>query len=239
MKKLLLFLIFTTGVNAEYTSTYLEQHMKDRIRKEEIRLILEIGSSHCLDAVLLHEYYNCPVIAFEAAPQLIPRCKEAIKDHPSIQLINKAIWSKPGPLEFNYCTSSPATSSVYSFDYPSLAEHNKTDIKTEQNNWPVEKTLVEAVRLDEWMAENNIERVDLICMDVQGAALEVLKSLGNKLQEVKYIITEVEYKPIYQDEKLFPEINAFMTKNGFTCFYQLDDKSLFNDVLYIRNDLLN
>lgn len=222
-----------------YISTYLDPQITKLINKQEVKLILEIGAHDCLDSILLSDYYNCPIIAFECLPIAIEKCKIAITNQPQIKLVEKAVWHKTGILDFHYSPPHAASSSCYLFDYESIAKHNHCDYSAMAAHYPMTCIQVEATRLDEWLQKNEIDQVDLICMDVQGAALPVLKSLGSYLKKIKYIVTEVEYKPIYIGEALFPEIRSFMEQNGFTPFnYSSPEGTQFNDVLFVRNDLL-
>ena len=86
------------------------------------------------------------------------------------------------------------------------------------------------------MKENQLNGVDLLCIDIQGATLSALKSMGAYISKLKYVICEVEYRSIYKGERLFEDIRDFMESNGFVCHYQ-DESCLWNDVLFIRQDL--
>lgn len=87
------------------------------------------------------------------------------------------------------------------------------------------------------MQQEGIEQIDLLCIDIQGAALNALKGLGDHINNVKYIITEVEYNTIYRGEALFPEIKAFMSEKGFQCFYE--ESGLFSDILFVNKKYLD
>ena len=52
-------------------------------------------------------------------------------------------------------------------------------------------------------------------MDLQGAELIALKSMGKELlSTVKVIHTELEMTPIYKDQCLFEDVNQFLKNNG-------------------------
>lgn len=222
----------------DYHSTYLEKKFLDHIDPSEVKVILEIGSHHGKDAVLLQKHYNCPVFAFEASPINVQEIKKNIADHPNVFLIEKAVWNETKPISFFHCNNHPGSSACYQFDYPALAKREKRPLKEALIKYKLQEFKVEATRLDDWLLENEIDGIDLICMDLQGAELPALESLGKYLPTVKYVITEVEYQEIYKGEALFPAINDFMKKHGYTCYFQLNKKHLFNDVLFVRNDLL-
>ena len=50
-------------------------------------------------------------------------------------------------------------------------------------------TNIKMSTLEEELVKYNIEYVDLLCMDVQGYELNVLKGAGNFIRKIKYIIT--------------------------------------------------
>jgi hypothetical protein len=57
--------------------------------------------------------------------------------------------------------------------------------------------------------------IDLICMDLQGYELQALKSAGNFLSKIKYIITEACYVSTYVGGVNFEDLNKFLNENGF------------------------
>lgn len=228
----------------DYQSSYLTNQVNSKINRSEVRLIIEIGACDCKDSVMLSNYYQCPLIVFECAPKSIIQCKKNIMNYPNIRLVEKAVWEKSGPMIFNYCAQHPGSSSCFPFDFDSLAQVNRDHpilckISELEKHYKMEPVEVEAVRMDDWLGENNINEIDLVCMDTQGATLPILRSFGKYLQKIKYIITEVAYKPSYKNENLFPKIKLFMEQNGFVCFnYETDSNAFFNDVLFVRKDML-
>ena len=114
----------------------------------------------------------------------------------------------------------------------------------------VEGVLVERVRYDAVYAdENRVERsvkipvraldsliaaaepgigraVDFLSIDTQGTEFEVLQGARKAIaSNVLALTVEVEFRPMYEGQKLFPEIFAFAAKNGFDfiCFSRLHD----------------
>jgi FkbM family methyltransferase len=232
----LLFVLVQSLFLSAYNSSYLEKQFLKLIDKNEINFIIELGGYEFKDTLLLYNHYKCPIIVFEPNPNLVTQNYNKIKDIEDITLVAKGIWDTTGIKDFNLCSWTGA-SSYFTIDYQSLGDWNKKSARAMKLELPMTPISTETIRLDEFIDNENLPQVDLICMDVQGAALNVLKSLGSKLSSVKYIITEVEYNTIYEGEALFPQIRAFMKKNGFTCFGYLKKRALFNDVLFIRNDL--
>jgi len=201
----------------------------DRIDKSKIKTIFEIGSRDAKDAIELSDLFHQHVFAFECNPTAIELCKANIGDNPNITLVPLGVWDTSGELSFfRVLDGNIGASSFFEFNpqarnYPDIVEEGLVQ----------EEIKVSTVRLDEYLNENNIENIDLLCMDVQGAAFEVLSSLGTQLAKVKYIIVELETHPIYSGEMLYEEVDRFLIQSGFERVSEaLESGSLFGDVLY-------
>jgi len=57
---------------------------------------------------------------------------------------------------------------------------------------------IRTMRVDTYCKINNINSIDFVWMDVQGAEIEVLKSFGNILQSTKFIYTEYSNLELYE-----------------------------------------
>jgi FkbM family methyltransferase len=112
---------------------------------------------------------------------------------------------------------------------------------------------IDVVSLDDFCAEESVEEIDFLQIDVQGLTLEVLKGSQNLLsQSVLAIQAEVEFAPLYSGEALFPEVDIFMREQGFVLFDLLPPhrgqrsplhsqnrpgQVLWTDVFYLRDPL--
>lgn len=94
--------------------------------------------------------------------------------------------------------------------------------------------MVEATRLETCCARLGITSIDLLCMDVQGAELRALKGLGGMLQQVRYVITEIEIKPLYYGQSVYPEVHAYLKASGLRQAAEVYRDPWFSDYLYIR-----
>src|SRR5947207_3839456 len=74
---------------------------------------------------------------------------------------------------------------------------------------------VETRPLDDALTETGWSSVDFIKIDVQGAALDVLKGAGRTLSTCHSLLVEIEFVPIYVGEPLFAEVDAFLASTGF------------------------
>ena len=213
---------------------YLNEKFTSWIDKKTVRTVLEIGSRDAIDALDLSQYYKAHVFAFECNPEAIAICKHNIGNNPNITLVPLAAWKENTSLNFFPVIPGGqvvciGASSLFKFD-------PKGPVQDTQKQGDV---IVKAVRLDTWIDEQKIENVDLICIDAQGATLQVVQGLEKYLPKVKYIIAEAEYKRFYLEEALYPEIEAYLLSKGFFPVTKINHHDLYADVLFVRKDLIS
>ena len=214
-------------------STYLNKCFTNYINKEEIKIIFELGSRDLLDALELKKYYNkSKIYSFECNPDSIIECEKNLINNNDITLIKKAVSIENTNVDFYPFDRTKydniGASSMYLIDF---TKRNKNDPDYNREN-PQYKITVEGIRLDKYMNENSINNIDLLCMDLQEYELNALKSLGNKLNNVKYIITECSINNTYINGTYFKELNDFLIKNNF--IYISND---YGDINYILNNV--
>lgn len=220
-----------------YCSPYLDPAILSKINKNDVNTILEIGGYDGSDSLALYEYYKCPIISFECAPTSIKKYRILTMHHQGIKLVEKAAWHTTEKIDFFYCPTYPSASSCFMFDYSLMAKRNRVDLEHMIREYPIQRVTVEATRLDEWLASNEYNSIDLLCMSPQGSIMPILQGLGSRLNSIKYIITQVMYERIYHDEAVFSEVNAFMNSYGFTSF-NVSSTDFFNTVVFVKNELI-
>ncbi|MEM7267913.1 MAG: FkbM family methyltransferase [Pseudomonadota bacterium] len=87
----------------------------------------------------------------------------------------------------------------------------------------VEKVDFETKRLDD-MAE--LERVDLLMIDIQGGEVAVFDNAGKKLASAVAVITEAAFYPIYVDQPLLDDQMKALRRSGFALHKLLHTKSV-------------
>lgn len=200
--------------------SYLDYLFLEKIKKDSVKVIFELGSRDLLDAVKLSNYYNCKVYAFECNPDCLSVCNETLSQLPSsvkenIYLSTDAISLENGDITFfpfdltEY--DNMGSSSMFKIDF---SLRNTSDPDFNRKN-PQKTIILKGKRLDTFMNENNITNIDLLCIDLQGYELNALKSLGSYLQNVKYIITECSIKSTYVGGANFSELNEYLTNHNF------------------------
>ncbi len=182
-------------------------HFTDRIPRDEINTIVELGSRDALDAIWLSYIFDAEAYAWECHPDLWLKMKENISHFDRVHMVDKAVWSEDTTLDFFPVTNgNVGASSCFEADNEvEGAPH------LEQT-----KITVEAIRLDDWANKNNISNIDLLVMDLQGAEVEALKGAGDLLNNVKYIITEGCVQPFYQGAPHIDDITEVLENYGFS-----------------------
>ena len=156
---------------------------------DEINTVFEIGARWGLDSKnninhLNPHFYHI----FEANPDLISIIHNNLSNYKNIKITNAAITDKDNEeIIFNICKSNVGASSILGKVKKEhyLKAYNKSNLTTEQeklicsdDDWyPIK---MKTMRLETYCKVNQIENIDLICMDVEGVGLTVLKGLGKK-----------------------------------------------------------
>ena len=175
------------------------------IEPDNINSILELGARDCLDSIWLSKTLNKPVIAFECNPESISVCKTNLSNKTlPIKLVDQAVYTYNGkvaffPFDVNKHNNIGASS---------LFLHKESNIQY--------KIEVPCTRLDTFFENNRLDTPELLCMDIQGAEVLALESLGEKLKDIKYIATEVSYNTYYNNKSTFVDMYNILEKNGFS-----------------------
>jgi FkbM family methyltransferase len=209
----------------------------DFLRSEKINFedkynIFDVGSRDCIQSIEFLKYFpSSNIYSFECNPNTLNICENNIQKYPQIKLINKAINEYDGECKF-YPIDQNKTITSWKDGNPGASSLFISNGTYPNEYYVQNEIIVKCNRLDTIMKENDIKVCDLLWMDLQGAELIALKSLGEKIKNIKYIYTEVSFKPIYTNQVLFNEINEFLTSKGFLLCNKLDYNSWQDDAIY-------
>ena len=143
---------------------------------------------------------------------LVDPLKDSLKNQQSKYVINKGLWSSKGSRKLYILNKRPQSSSMYEADKKSLTIY---DFKKEDFHlFDVSKTeIVECDTLSSSLKELNINTLDYLKIDTQGAELEILKGLEN--YRPLMIKCEVQIFPMYKKEPVWTEVTDFIYKLGY------------------------
>jgi FkbM family methyltransferase len=192
----------------------------NKINKNDVKTIVELGTRDLDDAVNLYNHFKCKIYAFECNPDCLIECNKRLSKFNEVQkneiiLIDKAISLTNSDVIFYPFDLSKynnmGSSSMFKIDF---SKRNKNDPDYNIPN-PQKEIIVPGIRLDTFISQNNITHIDLLCIDLQGYELNALKSLGNNLHNVKYIITECSIQNTYIGGPSFEELYSYLRNFGF------------------------
>lgn len=90
---------------------------------------------------------------------------------------------------------------------------------------------VKTVSLDSWTKENNIEKIDLIWVDVQGAERDVIEGAKETLKNVHYFFTEYGETSTYPEAMTREETIILLNELGFEIIPRYSSKKKVGDLL--------
>jgi FkbM family methyltransferase len=200
------------------------------IDRSSVHTIVEAGCADGTDTHRLIRQFPGIVHAFEANPDVLIETRRNCAGEPRIKLVEKAVWDTNRTIPFFPVVSAddhntgtnPGASSCF-------------QARPEYIGRYVQKCVtVESIRLDTYCSSQEITSIDLLCLDVQGAALHALKGLGDLIEHVQHVIVEIEVRRIYYGQALYPEVHAYLKSKGFRQAAEVVRGGWFSDYLYTR-----
>lgn len=144
------------------------------------------------------------IIGFEPNPM---ECEKLNKEYGKPHLFFPYFIGDGQPATFHE-TNWVLTGSLYEPNTPLLEKfQNLAELVT-----PVATHAVTTARIDDIQ---EIDDVDFIKIDIQGAELPVFKNARRILSNTLLIQTEVEFVELYRDQPMFADVDIFLRSNGF------------------------
>ena len=174
--------------------------------------IVEIGAHPYGDFkeifhILLNHFPDSKIHAFEVdkeeCEKLNKTCKKGMKFFPI------ALGEKKETKKF-YETYMPVCSSLYEPNQKFMELYNSLNVA-----YLKKTTEIETISLDEFSKQHNLENVDFIKIDIQGAELDVFKGSKKVLEKTLMIVSEVEFVEQYINQPLFGDVSSFLKKYDF------------------------
>ena len=218
----------------------IEIFLKHIENKNEKFIIFDIGSRDCVQSIEFYNAFpNSKIYAFECNPNTLDICKKNIEPYSDrITLIEGAVCDYDGNITF-YPINQKKTITTWDDGNPGASSIFKSNGKYTIETYIQDEIITKCHRLDSVMDKYDISKVDIIWMDLQGAELLALKGLGNHLQNVKYIHTEVSYKEMYSGQVMFDELNNYILSNEFIIKNNLSFTGWQEDIIYEKKNIFD
>lgn len=211
----------------------MNAHILEYIKSKmpENCVILEAGSYDGLDTEKMATLLSKSTIyTFEPVPELFNRTINRINKYKNVYPFNLALSDQNGTAKFYSSNNSEnftvASGSLYEpkdhlIYYPDVLFDRCIEVKT--------------VNLDDWCQANNIDHIDFMWLDMQGAELKVLQSAPKILKTVQYIWTEVAVVQTYHNIPLSSEICSWLDSQGFMQILVQPTSMAEANILFGRN----
>lgn len=170
------------------------------------------------------------IYAFEPVPSLFYRlCNRTLYLH-NVRQHQEALGSKTGIAIFHVSGgSSDGSSSLLApkrhLDFhPSVSFDQMIDVNV--------------FTLDDWAAIHDIQKIDLMWLDMQGSELAMLKASPRMLATTKVIYTEVSLVELYEGCPLYDEVKNWLSLQGFEVVWEGLPWPDGGNVLFVRKELI-
>ena len=216
-------------------SDYLHPGFVEQIDRAAVATIFEVGCANGADTLRLSRTFPAFIYAFECNPDILAETRKRLAGEQRIRLVEQAAWDADITIPFFPVVSAtengrpvhnPGASSCF------RARPDYIGVYTQR------EAMVETTRLDTYCARNGIVSIDLLCIDAQGAELHILKGLGDAIDSVRYVISEIEVQPIYYHQDQYPAVHGYLKSKGFVQRAEVYRDRWFSDYLYVRRSLM-
>lgn len=187
----------------------LQQLLAAHVRQSAIRpfVLFDVGAN-CGDytRLVLQEArrLNCPVEvhAFEPSPVAGAKLRQLLGEEKSVRLIEVALSDSTGEASLFAGGAGSRMASLVDRPTPGLPLE------------PAAKVRVQ--RLDNYLVQSGVARVDLLKLDVEGAELSVLRGLGDRLSPAIIEVIQLEYGGASRDAHVtLHALETRVTEHGY------------------------
>lgn len=204
----------------------------------DVKYVCEVGARYGDETIILSKTFpNASILSFECNPLTVEKCRSNLSSLRNARFFNFGLGMNEEILPFySYIQDNDGASSFYKRIDENTTQRHTGDIKIK--------------KLASVLKDEKIDYIDLLCMDVQGFELNVLKGAEDYLEKIKYVIME-EPKEVINEDYLprnihskylgspsSREIKKFMNENGFIEIERLEENKIEDNVMY-KNIRLN
>lgn len=131
------------------------------------------------------------------------------------------LWSAPTRRTFRV-NQSPGGSSLFPQNKPFTDRWKFEGRETARNGadmfYEVDFQDTDLTSLDVWAAEQKVNDVDFMKLNVQGAELEILNGAASLIDSVLGLQVEVSFVETYTDRPFFADLDVWLRRHGFMFF---------------------
>lgn len=192
-----------------FNRDYYRQWGKLEIKTGDI--VVDLGANCGSFSILASLNGAKKVIAVEPHPETIEILKENVKDFLQVKIVEAAVVRE---LE----EKSQLETKLYICPDPHGTGSHTATLKGNDDPLKYKHIKVNAITLDEIIGIYDLDRIDFLKLDIEGAEYEIFENC-TRLDRIRQISMEWHYGP-YQ----FTELLRFLIKNGFRVAWFEGDK---------------
>lgn len=161
----------------------------------------------------LASFPDAYIYAFEPTPVSFAQLQKRFTGNKQVKCENLAISDTNSLIPFHFNEFSP-TNSMLSTDAGADKYWGRGLLNT------VETVTIQSISLDEIFHRENIDHIDILKLDVQGAELDVLRGAEKLLakKRISIIYLEVIFVPTYNNQAVHFEIEQYLSDKGYTLY---------------------
>jgi FkbM family methyltransferase len=205
-------------------TTYWEPEFVNALKDVDVKVVFEAGARTGEETITLSNIFpSANVYSFECNPMVVQVTRAALSGRPNIHFFPYGLGDKNESLPFySFMDGNIGASSLF----------KRTDFYRTQT----ETGHVDILKLNDFVKKNDIQEIDLLCMDVQGYELNILKGAEDFIEKIKYMIIEEPKKnPLnkyYIGAPDAEEIQEFLKKHNFVEIVRLQENLNEDNVMY-------
>jgi FkbM family methyltransferase len=168
---------------------------------------------------------------FEPDPDVFKILQNNIKQYPNQVGYNVGIYNKTMQTILHVASNGGQSSSILNFKLHKIYHPHVTYVGDK---------MVDLIRMDEFVTQNNIniKEFNMLNIDVQGVELQVIESFGNMLENIDYILVEVNEAELYENGSLIGDIDRHLGAYGIIRAETYMTPYQWGDAFYIKRNLL-
>ncbi|MES2377394.1 MAG: FkbM family methyltransferase [Bacteroidota bacterium] len=221
-----------------YSRSNVSLDILEWLPKKQPITFFDIGASiGDFSKAICVEYEIKKGILIEPVTKLIPILQSIFPDKTKFHIINAAVADEIAETNFYFNEDADFVSSLLRID-------NKGDGFASLNFADPVSVNIQALTLDHIFKELQLDVIDLIKIDVQGAEHLVLHGGIETLKKTKLVYTEFSFRPLYERSSTFFDLYSIFYQNDFILvnvsrgYATPDGELLQGDALFVNKTLI-
>ena len=195
--------------------------------------LIDVGGNNGQFSYISYKVFKLKeIIIFEPNPDLIKNINKNLKNVKKLLVINKALSLKKDTLYFNFYKDSQLNSLHSSSKFRNNLFPKQTIL--------LKKTCIDVDKLDNFIEPNTRYKLrnTLLKIDVQGHEINILKGFKRHLKLCRWVLLEVSFDELYQEQSGINEIITFLAKNNFVFNRIINNHFRPNSNIIMESDIL-